>query len=152
MKKLLFSLFAGFLLAQFSHGNEAASDRKKVEFFEKLYKIEIVGVKPLEEYDDPDKFYSAIAKQVEIPKMAFDAVEKKFGWKQNDKYFHYAIVKGGWDADDLGVMVTRFPTALKTAKTKEEKMKLLKGMQMKIVAIGYDGTVTFPEKPKKRQK
>lgn len=126
---------------------DASSDRKKVEFFEKLYKMKIEGVKPLEEYDDPDSFYAAIAKQVGIPKKAFDAVEKKYGWKQNDEFFLSAMVKGGWDGDYWGVMVTKFPTALKEAKSKEEKMKLLEGMEMKMVVIGYDGAVSFPEKP-----
>ena len=127
--------------------DEAGPDRKKVEFFEKLYKMKIEGVKPLEEYDDPDSFYSAIAKQVGIPKKAFDAVEKKYGWKQNDKFFLSAMVKGGWDGDDWGVMVTKFPAALKEAKSKKEKMKLLEGMEMKMVVIGYDGAVSFPEDP-----
>ena len=127
--------------------DEAGPDRKKVEFFEKLYKMKIEGVKPFEEYDDPDSFYSAIAKQVGIPKKAFDAVEKKYGWKQNDKFFLSAMVKGGWDGDYWGVMVTKFPAALKEAKSKKEKMKLLEGMEMKMVVIGYDGAVSFPEDP-----
>ena len=127
--------------------DEAASDRKKVEFFEKLYKMKIEGVKPLEEYDDPDSFYAAIAKQVGIPKKAFDAVEKKYGWKQNNKFFLSAMVKGGWDGDYWGVMATKFPAALKEAKSKEERMKLLEGMEMKMVVIGYDGAVSFPEEP-----
>ena len=59
-----------------------------------------------------------------------------------------AMVKGGWDADYWGVMVTKFPAALKTAKTNEEKMKLLEGMEMKMIVIGYDGTVSFPEEDK----
>jgi hypothetical protein len=148
MKKLIIPICTALLLAQFAYADEAASERKKVEFFEKLYKTKIVGVKLLEDYPDPDQFYSAIAKQVGIPKIALNVVEKKFGWKQNEKYFLYAMVKGGWGADDWGVMVTRFPTGLKTAKAKEETMKLLKGMEMRMVVIGYDGTVTFPKEKK----
>lgn len=143
--KIILLLSLGLLFAQFSLADEAASDRKKVEFFEKLYKMKIEGVKPLEEYDDPDSFYAAIAKQVGIPKKAFDAVEKSMGWKQNDEFFLSAMVKGGWDGDYWGVMVTKFPAALKEAKSKEEKMKLLEGMEMKMVVIGYDGAVSFPE-------
>ena len=149
MKKLIISICTTLLLAQVSYTDDASSERKKVEFFEKLYKTKIVGVKLLEDYPDPDQFYSAIAKQVGIPKIAFDAVEKKFGWKHNEKYFLYAMVKGGWGADDWGVMVTRFPMGLKTAKSKEETMKLLKEMEMRMVVIGYDGTVTFPKEKKK---
>ncbi|MEJ6579669.1 MAG: hypothetical protein QNL68_07695 [Akkermansiaceae bacterium] len=133
--------------AESGAADEAASDRKKVGFFEKLYKMKIEGVKSLEEYDDPDSFYAAIAKQVGIPKKAFDAVKKKYGWNQNDEFFLSAMVKGGWDGDYWGVMVTKFPAALKEAKSKEERMKLLEGMEMKMVVIGYDGAISFPEKP-----
>jgi hypothetical protein len=31
-------------------------------------------------------------------------------------------------------------------------MTLLQGMEMKMVVIGYDGTVSFPEKPQAEQK
>jgi len=148
MKKRIISIWTSLLLAQFSCADEAARDRTKVEFFEKLYKIKIEGVKPFEEYPDPDQFYSAIARQVGIPKKAFDAVEKKFGWKQNDEFFLAAMVKGGGVADDWGVMVTRFPTGLKTAKSIEEKKKLLEAMEMKMVVINYDGTISFPKEKK----
>ena len=148
MKKLIISICTSLFLAQFSYADEAASDRTKVEFFEKLYKTRIEGVKPLEEYPDPDQFYSAIARQVGIPKKAFDAVEKRFGWKQNDEFFLAAMVKGGGAADDWGVMVTKFPTGLKTAKSIEEKKKLLKAMEMKFVVIHYDGTISFPKEKK----
>ncbi|MEZ5324812.1 MAG: hypothetical protein R3F19_07090 [Verrucomicrobiales bacterium] len=60
------------------------------------------------------------------------------------------MVKGGWNGDHSGVMVTMFPEALKNAKFKAEKMKLLKGMEMKMVVIGYEGTVSFPEEEPKR--
>ena len=62
-------------------------DSTKVEFFERLYKMDIQGVKPYEEYQDPDTFYSEIARKVGIPQVAHTAVEKKFGWKQNDNRF-----------------------------------------------------------------
>ena len=150
MKKLLFSPFAGLLLAQFSNGSEAASDRKKVEFFEKLYKTKIVGVKLLEDYPDPDQFYSAIAKQVGIPEVTYKAVEEKYGWKNDEKNFLALIIKGGGSFDDWGVMVTKFPIGLKNAKSKEEAKKLLKDMEMKMVVIGYDGKISFPEKKKRK--
>lgn len=126
--------------------DEGHADREKVEFFEKLYKVKIDGVKPLEEYKDPDSFYAAIAKQVGIPQKAFDAVEKKYGWKQNEEFFLSAMVKGGPGGDYWGVMVTRFPSALKEAKSEEEKIKLLEKMEMKMVVIDYDGSVSYPEK------
>lgn len=146
MKSILLSLFALLLLCSFSFGKE--DDRTKVEFFEKLYKTKIVGVKLLEEYPDPDQFYSAIAKQVGIPEMTYKAVKEKYGWKNDEKNFLALMIKGGGNSDDWGVMVTKFPMGLKTAKNKEEKMKLLKKMEMKMVLIGYDGKISFPEEKK----
>ncbi|MEL0120369.1 MAG: hypothetical protein VXB01_15635, partial [Opitutae bacterium] len=66
---------------------------------------------------------------------------------------------GAW-----GVIVTKVPSALKTlngkienAKTEEEKKKfiserieLLKEMEMKMVVVGYDGKISFPEIRKKK--
>ena len=148
MKSILLSLFALLLLCSFSFGKE--DDRTKVEFFEKLYKTKIVGVKLLEEYPDPDQFYSAIAKQVGIPEMTYKAVKEKYGWKNDEKNFLALMIKGGGSSDDWGVMVTKFPMGLKTAKNKEEKMKLLKKMEMKMVVIGYNGKISFPEKKKSK--
>lgn len=149
--RILLLLFLGFASTQLAVFGEPTSDRKKIEFFENLYKVKLEGVKPLEAYHDPDAFYSAIAKQVGIPKKAFGAVEEKFGWKQNEEFFLSAMVKGGSDGDYWGVMVTRFPVALKEAKTMEEKMMFLERMEMKMVVIGYDGAVSFPEDPLVRE-
>jgi len=46
-------------------------------------------------------------------------------------------------------MATKIPSSLKTAKTREEKMKRLKGMEMKMIAIDYDGKISFPKEKKK---
>ena len=160
MKSIIFPLYALLWLCAFSFGNE--DDRTKVEFFEKLYKTKITGVKLLEEYPDPDQFYSAIAKQVGIPQIACKAVEEKFGWKNDDDNFLLLMIKGGGNNDAWGVMVTKVPSAPKTlngkiegAKTEEEKKKfiserieLLKEMEMKMLVVGYDGKVSFPGKKK----
>lgn len=146
MTRFFLFLF-GLMSAPLIFADEAENERKKVEFFEKLYEVKIEGVKPLEEYRDPDAFYSAIARQVGIPQLAFDAVEKTYGWKQSDEFLLSAMVKGGWDGDYWGVMVTKIPTALKDAETMEEKMKFLETMELKMVVIGYDGSVSFPEDP-----
>ena len=122
-----------------------ADDPQRVEFFEALYGVKIKGVQPLETYADPDTFYAEIAKQVGIPERARRAVEEKYGWKESDEFFLLMMIKGGGSQPDWGVMVTRFPTALKTAATVEEKKKLLKQMDMKFVVIGYDGQVSFPK-------
>jgi hypothetical protein len=150
MKKTIISLMACLLFVSFSNAADPSSDRSKVEFFEKLYKTKIVGVKLLEEYPDPDQFYSAIAKQVGIPEVTYKAVEEKYGWKNDEKNFLALMIKGGGSSDDWGVMVTKFPIGLKNAKSKEEAKKLLKDMEMKMVVIGYDGKISFPEKKKRK--
>jgi len=156
---LLLSLIVYPLLG-FSESLKPSEDRRKVEFFEKLYGKKIMGVKPFGEYDDPDTFYSEIAKQVGIPEIVYEAVEKKFGWKNDDKSFLALMIKGGGNSDDWGVMVTRIPNSIKgfkeeimstrsEAEKKEIKTKMLdvlKDMEMKMVVIGYDGKVSFPKK------
>jgi hypothetical protein len=42
---------------------EHDQDPGKVEFFERIYGIEIKEVKPLEEYQDPGTFYSEVTKK-----------------------------------------------------------------------------------------
>ena len=139
-----------------------SEDRRKVEFFEKLYDTKIKGVKLFHEYQDPDTFYSEIAKQVGIPEIVYEAVEKKLGWKNDDENFLLLMIKGGGSNDAWGVMVTKVPSALnalngniENAKSEEEKKKfvseridLLKEIEMKIVVVGYDGKISFPKKKK----
>ena len=101
MKIILLLLPAIFLfpLLGFSESLKPSEDRKKVEFFEKLYDTKIKGIKPFGEYDDPDTFYSEIAKQVGIPEIVYEAVEKELGWKNDDENFLMLMIKGGWDSD-----------------------------------------------------
>jgi hypothetical protein len=162
MKRMLFLFPVIFLfpLLGFSESLNPSEDRRKVEFFEKLYDTKIKGVKPIEEYQDPDTFYSEIAKQVGIPEVVYEAVEKKFGWKNDDKNFLALMIKGGGDSDDWGVMVTRIPNSIKgfkeeiiSTKSEAEKKEIrskmldvLKDMEMKMVVVGYDGKVSFPKK------
>jgi len=162
MKSILFLLPAILLfpLLGFSESLEPSEDRRKVEFFEKLYDTTITGIKPIGEYDDPDTFYSEIAKQVGIPEIVYEAVKKKFGWKNDETSFLALMIKGGGNSDDWGVMVTRIPNSIKgfkeeimstrsEAEKKEIKTKMLdvlKDMEMKMVVIGYDGKVSFPKK------
>lgn len=149
VKSISFLLPAFFLFALlgFSESLKPAEDRRKVEFFEKLYGTKIMGVKPIDEYQDPDTFYSEIAKRVGIPEIVYKAVEEKYGWKKEGKdYFLALMIKGGGRSDDWGVMVTRFPSALKESRGKEETKRLLKDMEMKMVVVGYDGKVSFPKK------
>ena len=162
MKSILFLLPAILLfpLLGFSESLKPSEDRRKVEFFEKLYGKKIKGIKSIEEYKDPDTFYSEIAKQVGIPEIVYKAVEKKFGWKNDDKNFLALMIKGGGNSDDWGVMVTRIPNSIKgfkeeimSTKSEAEKKEIktrmldvLKDMEMKMVVIGYDGKVSFPKK------
>ena len=164
MKEILFLVPALFLFPMlgFSESLKPSEDRRKVEFFEKLYDTKIKGVKPIEEYDDPDTFYSEIAKQVGIPEIVYEAVEKKLGWKNDEENFLMLMIKGGGDNGAWGVLVTKVPSALnglngniEDAKTKEEKKKfiserinLLKKMEMQMVVVGYDGKISFPKKNK----
>ena len=118
MKRMLFLFPVIFLfpLLGFSESLNPSEDRKKVEFFEKLYDTKIKGIKPLGEYDDPDTFYSEIAKQVGIPEIVYEAVEKELGWKNDDKNFLALMIKGGGNSDDWGVMVTKIPNSIKGFK------------------------------------
>ena len=157
-----FLLFLPILFTEicFSKDLKPSEDRRKVEFFEKLYDTKIKGVKPIDEYQDPDTFYSEIAKQVCIPKIVYEVVEEKFGWKNDDKNFILLMIKGGGNNNAWGVMVTKVPTVIKNlqgniknAKTAEEKKKfisergdLLREMEMRMVVVGYDGKISFPQK------
>ena len=159
---LLFTVIFLFPLLGFSESLKPAEDRRKVEFFEKLYGSKIKGVKPIDEYQDPDTFYSEIAKQVGIPEIVYEAVEKKFGWKNDEENFLALMIKGGGNSDDWGVMVTRIPNSIKVFKaeimsTKSEAEKkeirtkmldVLKDMEMRMVVVGYNGKISFPKKKK----
>ena len=157
-----FLLFLPILFTEicFSKDLKPSEDRRKVEFFEKLYDIKIKGVKPIDEYQDPDTFYSEIAKQVGIPKIVYEVVEEKFGWKNDEESFLLLMIKGGGNNNAWGVMVTKVQTVIKNlqgniknAKTAEEKKKfisergdLLREMEMRMVVVGYDGKISFPQK------
>ena len=140
-------------------GAEEEPKRGTVQFYEKLYKTKINGVKSIGEYSDPDQFFTAIARQVGIPKLAFEAVEKKFGWKASEDVFLNAVVKGSSVQDDWGVMVFRFNKKSIEQMQKDraagksiprEEMKKKMGMEMKFVTIDYEGKISFPEEKKKK--
>ena len=117
-----------------------------VAFFEKKYQKKITGVKPKGEYADPDQFYSAIAEQLGIPEIAWEAAAAKFGWKKDDGKVTKSMVKGGptagggqgtWD-----VMFFRFAVNPETKKPDPATM------ESKMVQLDYEGGVKFPEIPK----
>ena len=67
--------------------SERDQDSTKVEFFERLYKMDIQGVKPYAEYQDPETFYSEIARKVGIPQVAHTAVEKTLDGSKTTRDF-----------------------------------------------------------------
>ncbi len=152
---LSFFIINSFLVA---YGcDEKEPERGTVQFFEKIYKTKIEGVKPIQEYSDPDQFYTAIARQVGIPQLAFKAVEEKFGWKQSEEFHLNAMVKGSSIEDDWGVMVVRFSKKVaeqirndKAAGKPISKEIAKSAMEMKFVVIDYDGKISFPEEKKKK--
>jgi beta-lactamase regulating signal transducer with metallopeptidase domain len=110
-----------------------------VAFFEKAYGKKTAGMKPIGEYDDPDTYYSEIAKQLGIPKIAFDAAAKQFGWVDGDGMKSKVVVKripGQWQ-----VMVMRFKLNPNTGKTDA------KSIELKYMNLDDDGKVTFPQQP-----
>jgi len=120
-----------------------------VAFFEQKYQTKITGVKPKSEYADPDQFYSAIAVQLGIPEIAWEAAASKFGWKKDDGKVTKSMVKGGptaaggqgtWD-----VMFIRFAVNPETKKPDPATM------ESKMVQLDYDGNIRFPEIPKENR-
>ena len=105
-------------------------------------------MKPIGEYSYPDQFFAAIARQVGIPKLASEAVEKKFGWKASEDVFLNAVVKCSSVQDEWGVMVFRFNKKSIEQMQKDmaagesisrEEMKKKMGMEMKFVTIDCEG-------------
>lgn len=116
-----------------------------VAFFERKYQKKITGVKPKNEYPDPDQFYSAIGEQLGIPEIAWNAAAKKFGWKKNDGKHTFTMLKGGpvagatqgsWDVQFIRSAID--PQTKKTDPATMEQM---------MVHIDYNGNVTFPMDP-----
>jgi hypothetical protein len=127
------------------HKAQPAAD-EDVAFFEKKYQKKITGVKPKNEYSDPDQFYSAIGKQLGIPEIAWKAAAEKFGWKKDDGKHTFTLLKGGptteggqgtWD-----VMFIRYTINPETKKPDPATMEQV------MVQLDYDGNIKFPEIPK----
>ena len=118
---------------------------ESVEFFEKKYKTKITGVKPIEEYSDPDSYYTAIARKLGIFEVAYAAVFEKYGWKKGGNKVHSAkLTRGeGWAWEIMVVQVDVNP------ETKKPDQTTMKTLEMKHVFIDDEGKVTFPNLPKK---
>ena len=120
-----------------------------VAFFEKKYQKKITGVKPKNEYSDPDQFYSAIGKQLGIPEIAWKAAAEKFGWKKDDGKQTFTMLKGGPTAEGgqgtWDVMFIRYTVNPETKKPDPATMEQV------MVQLDYDGNIKFPEIPKGNQ-
>lgn len=114
-----------------------------VAFFEKKYQRKIVGVKPINDYSDPDQFYTAIATQLGIPDIARQAAFTKYGWKEADGKITQIMVKGGptFDGGPGKWDVMFFRAELDP----ETKKPIPASIETKMVQIDYDGHITFLE-------
>jgi hypothetical protein len=125
--------------AQPSGPAPGAAATEDVAFFEKKYATKIVGVKPIGEYDDPDTFYTEIARRLGIQKLAQAAAAKEFGWAADDGQLSRAVVKrapGQWQ-----VMIVRFP------KKAEDGKPDIKSFKTHMVTLDDDGKASFPPEP-----
>ena len=83
MTKIYVALFCCLPLSiAFANGHD--QDPTKVEFFERLYKMDIQGVKPYEEYQGPAP---SIQRSQGIPQVAHTAVEKKLDGSRTTRDF-----------------------------------------------------------------
>lgn len=125
------------------------SPDEDVAFFEKKYQKKITGVKPKNEYSDPDQFYSAIAMQLGIPEIAWNAAAEKFGWKKDDGKQTLTMLKGGPTAGGgQGTWDVMFMRSTINPETKKPDPAT---MEQVMVQIDYDGNITFPEIPKAKR-
>lgn len=131
--RLLVLCFAGLL--------SGAAGHEDVAFFERIHQTKIEGVSPIDSYPDPDQFYTAIAKQLDIPRIAFEATAKELDWKEDGEKVSQAMVKrpegGPWQ-----VMVFRFSI------DKELKKADVQTLEMAMVEVHDDGTTKIVEDAK----
>jgi hypothetical protein len=121
----------------------AAREEEDVAFFEKKYQKKLTGVKPKNEYSDPDQFYSAIGEQLGIPEIAWKAAAEKFGWKKDEDKQTFSMLKGGPTAGGgQGTWDVMFIRSKINPGTKRPDPATLEQV---MVQIDYDGNIKFPE-------
>lgn len=98
------------LLVLFS-ARAAAQD---LNYFEETYQIKLEGIAPRSEQKDLDRYYSQIAKQLGIPRLAFDAVETKYGWKKTDGEITTGIIRRS--PDKWTILIVRLSKNPETGK------------------------------------
>jgi hypothetical protein len=115
-----------------------------VAFFEKKYQKKITGVKPKNEYSDPDQFYSAIGKQLGIPEIAWKAAAEKYGWKKDDDKYTFTMLKGGPVAGAAqGTWDVMFIRSTINPETKKPDPASIEEV---MVQIDYDGKIKMLER------
>ncbi|GAA5496465.1 hypothetical protein Rhal01_02649 [Rubritalea halochordaticola] len=128
------AVVAGLLLT----ANQLKAE-EAVKYFEDKYEQKITGVKPFGEYSDPDQYYSTIAKQLGIPKLAYKKVEERYGWKQDGTAVYQAIVKRHSPTKRWQVLVLRIPF------DKESKQPDVQNLDQRMVQLDDDGKAFFPD-------
>ena len=119
---------------------------RDIAYFEEKYGVKLDGVKNKSEYTDPDSYYTAIARKLGIPKIAFGAVAAKLGWKQDKSVILQAMVKRGDDTDYWEVMVVRLP---RKALEKRDPALMKKSMKMQMVFVDDKKKATLRHVPEK---
>ncbi|GHB93775.1 hypothetical protein [Cerasicoccus arenae] len=97
-----------------------SSGLEELEYFQEKHDKSFEGINPLDTYKDPDQFYTAIAKNLGVHTIAFDAVRNEYGWEKKENEIFQAIVRrstGLWV-----IMVYRLEFSPETKKTKMESM------------------------------
>ena len=124
-------------------GLPALAVDEDLEYFTSAYGVEITGVKPIEEYPDPDMYYTAISRQLGIPEKAIEAVSKKYGWKPEDKKTPVTMIKRASITRRWQAMVFRFSMDPATGKPN------VKTMEQRMVEIDDSGLIFFEGKLEK---
>jgi hypothetical protein len=55
---------------------------QELSYFEEKYQTKLDGISPRSTHEDLDQYYTEIAKRLEIPRIAADAVSEKYGWRK----------------------------------------------------------------------
>ncbi len=91
-------------------------------FFRQRYNMDFLEVKPISDYDDPDQFYSAVAKELNILGKVYEVLLVRYQWSKEDgSHIKRAIIRranGCWL-----VLVYRFQLNLDTKKVNKKTME-----------------------------
>lgn len=151
MTSFLKNLVCLALVGMISGGASLVSAKDwPVEYFEKQYEVKLTDIKPIEEYPDPDQYYTAIAKQLKIPQKAFKILEKEKGWKKEEGKVVQSIVRRSSVKAEWQVLIFSFEVDPTLGKPSPETIQ--KSMEMLMVIMDDKGKarITDPEKERER--